>query len=321
MIVFLSIILAISNIACSNKGQTSNMFSWLKNKNNDDIRYRDDNKTSKVFKLSVVLNSDKYFIDVTAYTSIENVITQVKKLSGQRIESLAFKNNVLSRTFNLGDYEINKSGYKLTGKAGSKINKHSNQTQINDSKRNILENSNSISGITNIQSINPRNQKKARILNTNINNSKNKPIFNKLIIDPKRHIVRSPLVLIAGASKYDPPANNLPGAEMDMNTLVNLLGYEYHYDIKSTFDILNNHEKNSLTLLRLNTFINNQYNYLNQNKQKYDSLIFILAGHEICSYIIFSNILILQNVIIIFIFKISFLNHFRKHSHQSTTTL
>ncbi len=209
MIVFLSIILAVSNIACSNKGQTSNMFSQLKNKNknNDDIRYRDDNKTSKVFKLSVVLDSDKYFIDVTAYTSIENVITQVQKLSGQRIEGLSFKNNVLSSMFNLGDYEINKNGYKLTGKAGLKINKHSKQTQRNDSKINILENSNSISGkaglkinkhseqtkshnknkpsthrglratnMTNMQSIDPINLKEALIIDKyNIHPASTKP--------------------------------------------------------------------------------------------------------------------------------------------------
>ena len=117
-------------------------------------------------------------------------------------------------------------------------------------------------------------QESIGILNASI---KNEPL--KYISYPDKHIIRNPLVLIAGASKYNSPANDLPGAEKDMETLINLLGYKYHYEIKSTFDIMNKSRTNRLSLSQLNAFIDNQYDCLNQNRERYDSLIFILAGH------------------------------------------
>ena len=101
-----------------------------------------------------------------------------------------------------------------------------------------------------------------------------------------KHIIRNPLVIIAGASKYNSSnkfyedgKNDLPGAEIDMKKFINLLAYEYNYDTKSTFEVLNKDKTNRLEMSRLINFLNEQYKFLNQNKQKYDSLICILVGH------------------------------------------
>ncbi len=79
---------------------------------------------------------------------------------------------------------------------------------------------------------------------------------------------------------YDSPKlNNLPGVEKDLNRLIEVFRYTCHYDVHSTYDPINPHTTNRLTKPQLEQFLYQNFKHLSQNKDRYDGLILILAGH------------------------------------------
>jgi len=97
-----------------------------------------------------------------------------------------------------------------------------------------------------------------------------------------RYPIKNPLVLLAGASKYDITSGfkDLPGVKQDMKLLYDLFANFYGYETHSTFTVYGEH----LTRGELNKFIRKGYRDLeatveDRNKHSYDGLIFALLGH------------------------------------------
>ncbi|ETO36770.1 putative tetratricopeptide TPR2 protein [Reticulomyxa filosa] len=92
------------------------------------------------------------------------------------------------------------------------------------------------------------------------------------------HQVKNPLVLLAGAMKYESQQSHLEGVKQDLDLFESLFQSKLGYQTFNTYNSQNTNTE-SLTLSDLNSFIlRHRLDFINDNKF-YDSLIFVWCGY------------------------------------------
>ncbi|MEM7362197.1 MAG: ankyrin repeat domain-containing protein [Bacteroidota bacterium] len=95
------------------------------------------------------------------------------------------------------------------------------------------------------------------------------------------YTISNPLVLLIGIQEYPDCANlgDLPGVESDMKILFKLFAVTCGYEVRSTYHEGPCKVGKIVRKKDLDRFLRLQYNYLHDQRDVYDALIFVFSGH------------------------------------------